>query len=148
MFKHVLLPTDGSRLSLKAVKRGLEFAKSSGAKVTALFVSMPYRIAMGEGYIMPAQRTLATRYAQEVERHARAVLGVVERLAERSRVSCKTVHASAYAPYEAIIDNARRGKCDLILMGSHGRGGLRALLLGSETTKVLSHSRIPVLVLR
>jgi len=148
MFKHILLPTDGSSVSMKAVKRGIDFAKSIDARVTALFVTLPYRQVMAEGYILPGSKLLEKRYTEEVTQQARKVLGAVEALAKRAGVPCKTVHVGAYAPYEAIVSGARRAKCDLIMMGSHGRGGLQTLLLGSETNKVLSHSRIPVLVYR
>jgi nucleotide-binding universal stress UspA family protein len=149
MFKHILLPIDGSALANKALRKGVDLAKSINAKVTCVFVALPYRLVFYEGYqIAQAQKLMQARYEKEVRQYARELLGKAEHMAAQAGVSCNSVHASALAPYRGIIRTARRGGCDLIVMASHGHGGVAALLLGSVTNKVLTHSRIPVLVYR
>ena len=148
MYKHLLLPTDGSKLSEKAIKKGIELAKSMRAKATCVFVTPAYHTMVAEGFIMPGQGMMATRYNAESKRRAERVFDTVKKLAGYAGVACEAVHVSSDVPYEAIINTARRRKCDLIVMASHGRRGLQGLLLGSETTKVLTHSKLPVLVVR
>lgn len=148
MLKHLLLPTDGSALSNKAIRHGLKLAKSVKAQVSCLFVTPEYRTILSEGFLVPRQSLMQKSYERNAEAQAAKVLGGVERLAAAQGIKCTKIHVNSNLPYDAIIKTARKRKCDLIVMASHGRGGLQELLLGSETTKVLTHSRIPVLVCR
>ena len=149
MFKHILLPTDGSMLANKAVRQGIELAKSMNAKVTCVFVALPYQLTAYRGYKMaPAQKLMQARYEKEIRRYADKVLAEAESTAAHAGVACSSVHVSSLAPHDGIIKTAHRRKCDLVAMASHGRGGVGALLLGSVTSKVLAHSKIPVLVYR
>jgi nucleotide-binding universal stress UspA family protein len=145
MYKHLLITTDGSDLSMKAAAQGIELAKAVGAKLTALMVTAPWRsIAVGE---------VAAAVPEDIyERHAREgaveMVGKVKKLAADAGLACDTVHASHAHAWEAILDTAKKRECDLVVMGSHGRRGIAGFLLGSETVKVLTHSKIPVLVYR
>ena len=148
MYKHILVPTDGSKLSAKAVKQAEQFAKSVGAKMTALHVSQEYRALMDEGFALPAFNTFKKRFDEQNAKRSSALLESVKTSADKAGVRCDCVAVVNDLPYDAIIKQARKGKCDLIMMASHGRRGLSSLLLGSETSKVLTHSNIPVLVVR
>jgi nucleotide-binding universal stress UspA family protein len=145
MFKHVLLPTDGSALSMKAVESGIAFAKAAGAKVTVLTVIEPSGVLGTD-----SKRVAATRkaYEQHVKDNAERELKDAERTARKQGVPCTTLVQKHAQPYQAIIETAAKRRCDLIAMASHGRSGVAALLLGSETSKVLAYSRVPVLVYR
>ena len=145
MFKHILLPTDGSELSEMAIKQGVRFAKSIGAKVTGLCV-MPLKRSFFYETEIPAEALeQATRRCKEAaEKH----LAAIEKTAGEAGVVCEVVYERNDYPYDVIIRVAKQKGCDLIMMASHGRRGVGALLLGSETQKVLTHSNIPVLVYR
>lgn len=145
MFKHVLIPTDGSGLSMKAVESGVDFAKSIGAKVTVLTVVEPAGVLGTD-----SRRVAETRkaYEQQVRDIAERELKDAERIARKRGVPCTTILQGHEQPYKAIIDTATKRRCDLIAMASHGRKGVAALVLGSVTSKVLTYSRIPVLVYR
>ena len=148
MFKHLLLPTDGSKLSDRAVQRGVELAEAIGARVTAVHVIPEFQMMADESFALPASVELKTRYEKEAK--ARAVR-LLEKIAGRARaagVKYDSVVIVGQTPYQHIIETAKKRKCDLIMMASHGRRGISALLLGSETSKVLTHSKIPVLVVR
>ena len=147
MFKHILLPTDGSSLSNKAVKRGIEFAGKIRARVTALHVVPEFRPFADEGFA-PMSPALKKRLDDEARMRAARMLDAIARAARSKRVRCATLTVASDLPYQEIIKTARRRKCDLIMMASHGRRGLSSLLLGSETSKVLLHSKVPVLVVR
>ena len=147
MFKHILLPTDGSSLSNKAVKRGIEFAGKIKARVTALHVVPEFRPFADEGFA-PMSPALKKRLDDEARMRAARMLDAIARAARSKRVRCATLTVASDLPYQEIIKTARRRKCDLIMMASHGRRGLSSLLLGSETAKVLLHSKVPVLVVR
>jgi nucleotide-binding universal stress UspA family protein len=145
LYKHILLPTDGSELSAKALRDGLRFAKETGARVTALHVTPPFYPTE----VTPS--TLAAHSREHDERSkesARRALGAAEEAARAAGVPCTTIHRVGDGPSEEIIAVATEHGCDLIFMASHGRRGVKALLLGSETNKVLTHSKIPVLVTR
>ena len=147
MFKHILVPTDGSKLSIKAAKQAVKLAKTLGAKITGFHAAPDLGSTYyGDGYILKAPSAKAQ--AELAEKHARKCLSVVEVEAEVEKVPCDVFHVISDSPSEAIIDAAKKKKCDLIFMASHGRRGLSGLLLGSETQKVLIHSKIPVLVCR
>jgi nucleotide-binding universal stress UspA family protein len=145
MFRHVLIPTDGSSFSDIAVTNGIKLAKGMKAKVTGLHVTVPFRILA-----IDSEELTETRREYESHSKARAkrILAAFETAAKGEGVTCESAVIESEYPYEAIIDTARDKGCDLILMASHGRHGVQALLLGSETHKVLIHSKIPVLVYR
>jgi nucleotide-binding universal stress UspA family protein len=145
MFTHVLIPTDGSPLSAQALERGLEFARDAGAKVTVLTVVEPFHLLSTD----PDQlaETEAT-YRQRTASQAAKLLAAAEHSAKILGVPCHVLQVEDEHPYSAIIDTAAAHNCDLIAMASHGRRGVSALILGSETMKVLTHSKIPVLVYR
>jgi len=145
MFAHILIPTDGSDLSRKAVLYGVQLAKESHAKVTALTLTEPYRIASMDAVLVSVGED---EYEEESRRVSDQALEQVKTAADAAGVACDTVREVHDQPYRAIIDTAHDKGCDLIVMASHGRRGVSALLLGSETVKVLTHSTIPVLVYR
>ncbi len=147
MFKNILIPTDGSKLSAKAIKAGVAFAKSVNAEVIGCYVIEPFQPYYFGDYIPPDMPT-----PKEFERHAREAgekyLEMIATAARAAGLKYRGAVTMADAPYQGIIDAAKKGKCDLIFMASHGRSGLSGILLGSETHKVLTHSKIPVLVYR
>ena len=149
MFKHILLPTDGSKLSDQGVKQTIKMAKALGAKITAVHVMNNYHVVLqDEGFLMPDVPVLRKRLEEIRSRQVREILGSVKEAADKVGVRCDTVVAIGDMPYEMIIKQAKKSKCDLIMMASHGRRGIKGILLGSETAKVLTHSTIPVLVVR
>jgi nucleotide-binding universal stress UspA family protein len=148
MYKRILLPTDGSKLSAKAIKQGLQFAKSIGAKVTAINIAPEYRALMDEGFVVPAVMTSKKRFEEETIKRSKTLLEGVKTDAKAAGVECDCVSVISSMPYDAIIKQAKKAQCDLIMMASHGRSGLSSILLGSETAKVLTHSSLPVLVVR
>lgn len=144
MYKHVLIPTDGSALSEMAIRHGMTLARAVGAKVTVLTVSLPFRSFA----VDPVMVTdTPPRYEEDCKGLAEKALGIA-RTEAGAGVSCETLHVTQAQPYQAIIETAQKRACDLICMASHGRRGVSALVLGSETNKVLTHSKIPVLVCR
>ena len=145
MFKHILIPTDGSDLSRKAVLYGVQLAKASGAKVTALTVTDPYRAATMDAVLIPVGEA---EYEEQLRLLAERAMEQVKMAADAAGVPCETIREVHDQPYRAIIDAAHALNFDLIVMASHGRRGISALLLGSETVKVLTHSTIAVLVYR
>jgi len=147
MFKHILVPTDGSSLSTDTARRAVAFAKENGAKVTFFFAKPEYPVAFyGEGALIDP--TTPDKFAEMADRQAKEILARCEALAGEAGVVCTSTASTSDVPYQAIIDAASEGGCDLIFMASHGRRGISGLLLGSETQKVLTHSTIPVLVYR
>jgi nucleotide-binding universal stress UspA family protein len=147
MFKHILIPTDGSEISRKAVAAGIELAKAVGAKVTAVYAApsatpIVYKHFLPVGYMTPQ------KHAQAIKRAAAHYLEFAEKAAKAARVPCETVSVTSDFPADAILTLAAKRKCDLIYMASHGYRGVKAVLLGSETQKVLAHAKIPVLVHR
>jgi nucleotide-binding universal stress UspA family protein len=145
MFKHILLPTDGSELSAAAIQQGVRFAKSIGAKVTGICVMPQLHRFFYETEIPMRALEEADKRHQEL---AYTYLGAIEKAGKEVGVSVDTVYEIDDSPYDAIIRVAEQKDCDLIMMASHGRRGVGALLIGSETQKVLTHSKIPVLVCR
>lgn len=147
MFKRVLIPTDGSKLARKAIKAGVVLAKKLGASVTgyyALETMQPY--AYSEGYMIDA--AVLKAFEGRARELGRKHLAEVEKAAKAARVRCDVVMTKPATPAQGIIDAARKKRCDVIFMASHGRGELATLVLGSVTQKVLARSRIPVLVFR
>lgn len=147
MYKHLLVPTDGSKLSNDALDRAIQFAKETGARLTALHV-MPEYIPPAFAEFPAAGQASFAEFMKATEETAKTILDAAAQGAKAGGVQCETVSVRHTQPYRAIIDVAREKGCDLIFMSSHGRRGLSALVLGSETNKVLTHSSIPVLVFR
>jgi nucleotide-binding universal stress UspA family protein len=150
MYRHILIPTDGSELAEHAVTNGLSLAKSVGAKVTVIIVDEPFDwLSVPETRASQRQALdKLTSHKEQVEKHAASVLGRAADAAKQAGVPCDTMRVENARPYEAIIATASDKGCDLIAMTSHGRGGLSAVVLGSVTNKVLTHTKIPVLVYR
>ena len=147
MFKHILVPTDGSELSQATARRAVSFASEAGAKVTVFFAKPEYPIAyFGEGALIDP--TTPEKFAEMADNQATQYLGEVLVMCAEAGVACDTITATSDVPYEAIIEAAEKSGCDLIFMASHGRRGISGFLLGSETNKVLTHSKVPVLVYR
>jgi nucleotide-binding universal stress UspA family protein len=145
MYKHILIPTDGSDLAAEAVKQGILFAKAIGAKITAVTVTEPFHLLS----VAPSQLEYTPiEYKKHAEAHAEKILGIVSDTAASAGVDCEKLHVEHEQVYQAIVDAAAARGCDLIVMASHGRRGVSAVVLGSETVKVLTHSKIPVLVYR
>jgi nucleotide-binding universal stress UspA family protein len=147
MYKHILIPTDGSEIAEKAVAAGIDFARETSAKVT-WFTAVPE-------YQLPGEIELMSKQAISLEEHNRRSREAAEKRlagpahrAQAAGVPCDTDYAQSNHPYEAIIAAAKRHDCDLIFMSSHGRKLLPALFFGSETRDVLTHSNIPTLVYR
>jgi nucleotide-binding universal stress UspA family protein len=145
MYKHILIPTDGSVLSAKAIEQGIGLAKSLGAQVTGITVSSPFHTFALDSLMVS---DTAERYKKDCEDRAEKFLGAITGAARAAGIQARAAHVVADHPYEAIMDTARSNGCDLIVMASHGRKGASALVLGSETHKILTHSKIPVLVCR
>ncbi len=147
MFKHILVPTDGSELSKETARRAVSFAKEADARITAMFAKPDYPVTYyGEGALIDP--TTPEKFAELAEQQAQQNLSFVEQLCMEADVECCKLSLTNDVPYEAIIEAATQSGCDLIFMASHGRRGFSGLLLGSETNKVLTHSKIPVLVFR
>lgn len=145
MFQHLLLPVDGSPLSESAFRQGIAFARDAGARVTALRVIPDFHTYTYQVEMLGGTRD---RYARDATKAVEDYLDTMADEAAAAEVACDTVAVIHDHPYEAIIDTAVNKGCDLIVMASHGRRGLQGVLIGGETQKVLTHSRIPVLVYR
>jgi nucleotide-binding universal stress UspA family protein len=145
MFKHILVPVDGSKLSAKAVKTAVALAKVTQAKVTLFYAAPDFGgIYYSESPLLAAHYTAAS-FRAAVAKHAQKIL---DQAAKTAGMAVETRHVLSELPYEAIVNAAAKGRCDLIVMASHGRRGVAGFLLGSETQKVLTHSKVPVLVVR
>jgi nucleotide-binding universal stress UspA family protein len=145
MYSNMLIPTDGSELAGKAVEHGIALAKRIGVKATALTVLPPFHTFTTDTQMI---EDTPAAYKVRMQKQAEKALGVVAQTAQAAGVPCETVQVEHEHPYRAIIDTAASKGCDLIVMASHGRHGVSALVLGSETVKVLTHCKIPVLVHR
>jgi nucleotide-binding universal stress UspA family protein len=147
MYKNLLIATDGSKLSEKALAHAISLAQALGSKLTAFYAAPDYPMpAYADGVVYePVSRR---EYAKLAAEDAQKILNAAAQKAEAAGVECKTAFAIAAAPWEAILAAAKKHKCDGIVMASHGRRGLSAVLLGSETQKVLTHSKLPVTVVR
>jgi nucleotide-binding universal stress UspA family protein len=144
MYKRILIPTDGSDISLKAVQTAVGLARTTGGELFAISVKEPFPYsAISEMQPVPPQE-----FFDAQERIASERVKAVVSAASSAGVACHAHTVEALHPWEAILDHAKTQGCDLITMASHGRSGLSALLLGSETQKVLTHSSIPVLVVK
>jgi nucleotide-binding universal stress UspA family protein len=146
MYRHILVSTDGTELAHRAVTHALALAKAVGAKVSAVTVESPfnvYEVPTSKDYQMSAA---FAQHAEQGKAHASRILSRVVEEARVAGVNCDTTHIEHYHPYKGIIEAAKQRGCDLIVMASHGRSGVAALVLGSVTNKVLTHTDIPVLV--
>ncbi|HUF79787.1 MAG TPA: universal stress protein [Burkholderiales bacterium] len=148
MYKHIMLPVDGSELSLKASNECFRFAKTIGAGVTAMHVVAHGTLVIEEALSSNEVERLKKDYETAASKAAQVILSKLEAEAGKLGVKCDSVVVVGDNPYQEIIDQATRSGCDLIMMASHGRRFLQSLLLGSETVKVLTHCKIPVLVVR
>jgi nucleotide-binding universal stress UspA family protein len=145
MYQHILLPTDGSELSKAAVREGVSLAKALGAKVTVITVTEPYHAVSPDVAIIA---NTPEEHAERMTTVATHYLDDAKKIAAIAGVPCETIYVEHDHPYQAIIDTAKDRICDAIFMASHGRRGLSAIVLGSETLKVLTHGVIPVVVYR
>ena len=144
MFKHILVPTDGSELSLEAVKAGVEFARETGARITFVTVTLPFPYSPLIGFAPQVQATYEAGSRELAKEH----LAQAVKLAGDAGVANGSKTYQHFSPYTCIIQAAEEAGCDAIFMASHGRRGVSGLLLGSETQKVLTHSKLPVIVYR
>lgn len=145
MFKHILLPTDGSAASESAIEQSVRFAGEIGAKVTGIYVIPKFHVITTRTEMLEDTRE---KYEKDSGADAKKYLAAIEAAAKEAHVPCETMYVSSDHPYEEIIRAAEDRQCDLVAMASHGRRGVQGLLIGSETQKVLTHCRIPVLVYR
>ena len=146
MFKHILMPTDGSEHSERAIERGIELAKLCGAKVTGIHVMQDYLMLIaGEGMLTTG---MEENMDAQVREQAERFLTFVKQAADQAGVPCETVIAKGKHPYDAIVDVANERGCDLIVMTARSRKGLGALIMGSEASRVLHRASIPVLTFR
>ena len=150
MYKNILVPTDGSKLSLKAAREAATLARSLKARITAVYVTEPYMPPlMSEGMTLTQSLSVhQARYKATTGKAASAALKKVEKEAANANVAFEAIATEGNEPWVGILRTAKEKKCDVIVMASHGRGSLAGVLLGSETTKVLSNSKTPVLVCR
>ena len=149
MFKHILVPVDDSALSLKAAKYAARLARGSRTRITALHVIPPFSPPVYMDGVVPYRELYSpAEYKKATERYSRKLLAKAEAIAKAAGVKCEGAFVTHEHPWQAIIKAAKARRCDLIAMASHGRRGLAAVMLGSETTRVLTHSKTPVLVCR
>jgi len=147
MYKKILVPTDGSALSKKAIRGAVELAAAVGAEVLAVHVVPRYPMSYFEGGITVSPTEIA-RVEKQWAEHGQALADEVGKAAEKAGVKARATTVRSDLVADALLAAARKNKCDLIVMASHGRKGIKRLLLGSETQHVLTHGTIPVLVLR
>lgn len=149
MYKHILLPTDGSELSAKAEAQAIKLAKSLGAKLTAIHITPEFPdMGLDEDRPMLTPAIVKRRFHEESAERSKNFLDKVKADADAAGIECQGISVPGDHPYDEIIKQAEKANCDLIVMASHGRNALSGILLGSETNKVLSHSTVPVLVVR
>ena len=147
MFRNILVPTDGSTLSRRAIKRAIQLAKEQKGRVTGFYVGPPWK-PRGNDESIPYRMVSPEEHAANVKHVADRILNTVKKASAKAGVPCTCSYSTGDYPYLKIVEAANRNGCDLILMATHGRRGISRLLLGSETSKVLAHSSIPVLVCR
>jgi nucleotide-binding universal stress UspA family protein len=140
MYKHILIATDGSEIANKAMPHAIELANALGAKLSAVTVTEPFdAVVAAESH---------GDYNERSAENAAEILSVVTSAAEAAGVECDELHQQNRLPYEGIIEAAEKVGADLIVVGSHGRRGIEGLLIGSQTTKLLTHTKVPALVVR
>jgi len=145
VYKNILIPTDGSDFAQEAIGHAVDLAKLLGAKITGVTVTPSYQVIALEGVVVSESPEQFERWSKDV---SEARLSIIRRAAQAAGVPCEVIGVENDHPYAGIIEAAKTKGCDLIVMASHGRRGVSALLLGSETQKVLTHTDIPVLVYR
>lgn len=145
MYKHILIPTDGSEISGVAIREGLALAKALGARVTGFFSPEQYEV-LAYGEYFPPNLISKTDWDKRSKETAEKYLAPIEKAAKTANVEYDGYYQESITPWQAIIDAAKKKKCDLIFMASHGRSGITSLMLGSQAAKVLNHSTIPVLI--
>ena len=145
MYRNILIATDGSELAKKAELHGIGLARAVGARITAVTVTIPYTAYMTSEVAVAIDTSV---FEERTATMAKNRLDAIADHADKSGVTCTTIRAQTDPIYKGIVDTAEAQQCDLIVMASHGRRGLAGLILGSETTKVLTHSKSPVLVVR
>lgn len=145
MYKHILIPTDGSPQSRKAIREGIALAKTLGARVTGFYSPEQYEV-LAYGEYFPPNLISKSEWAKRSKQTAEKYLAPLEKAAKAADVAYQGYYKESIAPWQAIVDAAQKKKCDLIFMASHGRTGLPGIVLGSQAAKVLSHSTMPVLV--
>ncbi|OGA03598.1 MAG: hypothetical protein A3I00_06080 [Betaproteobacteria bacterium RIFCSPLOWO2_02_FULL_64_12] len=149
MFKHILIPTDGTELSEKAIRQGIAFAKSIGARVTAFHAAPRYHhVTLQEGAFKAVDLPMHREFDEQDKARAETFLEIARKAAREAGVPCESLVEINNFPHEAIIKAAQEKGCDLIFMASHGKSTISALLMGSETVEVLTHSSVPVLLWR
>ena len=146
MFKHILIPSDGSEVAVKAMQAGVALAREMGAKVTGFCAQEPPVQPYRNGFAVPPE--IALELDRRSREHASRNVSEIEKAAKAAGVQFEPLVVKSYSPYQAIIEAATERNCDAICMGSHGHRGLTGLVLGSVTNKVLTHSQIPVIVFR
>ena len=147
MFRNILVPTDGSALSRKAIKRAVQLAREQKGRVTGIYIGPTWK-PRGNDESIPYRMVSPEEHAAGVKKAATRILDAVRAEATKAGVPCTTSFTQDDYPYARIVEAASRNGCDLILMATHGRRGISRLLLGSETSKVLAHSKVPVMVCR
>lgn len=147
MYRHILLPSDGSELALRATHTAIGLARATGARITAMY-AVPEYIPPVDAMVPVYQFPSKEEYERQAAAEAEVVLREVAAACAEAEVPCELTHGIDSHPYRLILKTAEERGCDLIVMSSHGRRGLSALLLGSETQKVLTHGSLPVLVVR
>jgi nucleotide-binding universal stress UspA family protein len=148
MFTHILVAIDGSEISLQAGRKAIALAKQNKAKLTAIMASPTYRRMSDEGYMAPVLDVSRREWEQSVADRAQGMLNAFAAEAKDEGVKCIGMHVFNDQPHRAIIDAAKANDCDLIVLGSHGYGQFKSVVLGSQTSRVLSNSKVPVLVYR
>jgi len=148
MYQHILIPTDGSEVAERAVTHGLSLAKFVGAKITVIIVEERLGVLGVSGLAQHGAFSELTKLEEQIKKDATSVLDRVANAAKQAGVPCDTIQVEGVQPYEAIVATATDRGCDLIVMASHGRSGLSAMVLGSVTNKVLTHAKTPVLVVQ
>ncbi|MBI1770782.1 MAG: universal stress protein [Burkholderiales bacterium] len=145
MFKHILIPTDGSDASQDAIRKCVLFAKEIGASITGLHVIPEFHVVTYHTEMLEDTRA---QFEKDCILHAQHFLNEVNDIAKEYGVSCETLYLTGDHPFDVIVQQAQQKNCDLIAMASHGKRGLKGFLIGSETQKVITHSKVPVLVFR
>ncbi|UCH47969.1 MAG: universal stress protein [Betaproteobacteria bacterium] len=145
MYKHILIPTDGSPESRTAIREGIALAKQLGARVTGFYSPEQYEV-LAYGEYFPPNLISRGEWTKRSKQTAEKYLAPIEKAAKAANLRYEGYYKESIAPWQAIVDAAKRKKCDLIFMASHGRTGIQGMVLGSQAAKVLSHSPIPVLV--
>jgi nucleotide-binding universal stress UspA family protein len=148
MFTNILVPTDGGPLSRKATMAAIKLAKQQNGRIVGVHATPAFVPVVYDGMVPPPELVSPTEHGKAMARFAAKVLGGVEKMCREGGIPFEGVHVPDEEPYRAVIKVARRKHCDLVLMASHGRRGFTGLLLGSETQKVLTHSKLPVIVVR